>query len=162
MWRPFWLAEGAAEYVRKLGRNADTKTVSEKECSQLMIYDDRPAHLSDTIRRPHSGCSRIVVLRVVLQENPQALREFVKALAGRTETKAKLGMPVDELTKEFGSYTETAAKVPAVAAAVKSQPAEPAFLAIHRGDLLVAADRTSDAPRYYNGDTPAAKALARS
>src|SRR5207249_721592 len=25
LWRPFWLSEGAAEYVRKVGRSADTK-----------------------------------------------------------------------------------------------------------------------------------------
>src|SRR5947208_1254525 len=30
LWRPFWLAEGAAEYVRKIGRPADTKAVSEQ------------------------------------------------------------------------------------------------------------------------------------
>src|SRR5436190_9985702 len=31
MWRPFWLAEGAAEYVRKVGRSPDTKAVSEED-----------------------------------------------------------------------------------------------------------------------------------
>src|SRR5262245_48555297 len=31
VWRPFWLAEGGAEYVRKLGRSADTKAISEQE-----------------------------------------------------------------------------------------------------------------------------------
>src|SRR5439155_1034705 len=31
LWRPFWLAESAAEYVRKAGRSADTKAVSEQE-----------------------------------------------------------------------------------------------------------------------------------
>src|SRR5262249_45663305 len=31
MWRPFWLAEGAAEYVRKIGRGPDTKPIAEKE-----------------------------------------------------------------------------------------------------------------------------------
>jgi TonB family protein len=66
-------------------------------------------------------------------------------------------MGVEELTKTFTGYAETALKLPPVAAAVKSQPAEPPYLAIHRGDLLVAADRTSEAPRYYNGETPAAR-----
>src|SRR5437016_13087081 len=31
LWRPFWLSEAAAEYVRKVGRSADTKAVSEQE-----------------------------------------------------------------------------------------------------------------------------------
>src|SRR5438105_8896498 len=31
MWRPFWLAEGAAELVRKTGRSPDTKAVPEQE-----------------------------------------------------------------------------------------------------------------------------------
>ena len=31
IWRPFWLAEGAAEYFRKVGRGPDNKRVSEKE-----------------------------------------------------------------------------------------------------------------------------------
>src|SRR4029453_4164813 len=30
IWRPFWLAEGAAEYFRKVGRSPDNKRVSEK------------------------------------------------------------------------------------------------------------------------------------
>ncbi len=30
-WRPFWLAEGAGEYLRKAGRAADTKAVAEDE-----------------------------------------------------------------------------------------------------------------------------------
>src|SRR5262245_29709966 len=31
IWRPFWLAEGAAEYVRKVGRAPDTKRINEEE-----------------------------------------------------------------------------------------------------------------------------------
>src|SRR5262245_5625515 len=31
MWRPFWLAEGTAEYFRKVGRGPDNKRVSEKD-----------------------------------------------------------------------------------------------------------------------------------
>src|SRR5262245_50587309 len=31
VWRPFWLAEGAAEFVRKIGRAADTKPITEQE-----------------------------------------------------------------------------------------------------------------------------------
>ena len=159
MWRPFWLAEGAAEYVRKLGRNADTKTVSEKDGFTVddLLTIVPSATYQDTDPPTAFRLQSYRLLRVVLQENPQALREFVNALTREDGNEAKLGVPVDELTKKFGSYTETAAKVPAVAAAVKSQPAEAAYLAIHRGDLLVAADRTSDAVRYYNGETPAAR-----
>jgi hypothetical protein len=31
IWRPFWLAEGAAEYFRKVGRNPENKKVSDKD-----------------------------------------------------------------------------------------------------------------------------------
>src|SRR5947209_17543683 len=31
VWRPFWLAEGAAEFVRKIGRAVDTKPITEQE-----------------------------------------------------------------------------------------------------------------------------------
>src|ERR1051326_4190504 len=31
LWRPFWLAEGAAEYMRKIGRGADTKAIAEDD-----------------------------------------------------------------------------------------------------------------------------------
>src|SRR5438309_3971864 len=31
LWRSFWLAEGAAEYVRKIGRSPDTKKISDEE-----------------------------------------------------------------------------------------------------------------------------------
>jgi hypothetical protein len=35
MWRPFWLDEAAGEYIRKLGRNPDTKPVPEKDAYTL-------------------------------------------------------------------------------------------------------------------------------
>jgi protein TonB len=159
MWRPFWLAEGAAEYVRKLGRNADTKTVSEKDGFTVddLLTIVPSATYQDTDPPTAFRLQSYRLLRVVLQENPEALREFVKALGREDGNEAKLGMSVEELSKKFAGYAETAAKLPPVAAAVKSQPAEPPYLAIHRGDVLVAAERTSDAPRYYNGDTPAAR-----
>jgi len=37
VWRPFWVAEGAAEYFRKIGRSPDNKRVSEKDSYPVEI-----------------------------------------------------------------------------------------------------------------------------
>jgi TonB family protein len=47
--------------------------------------------------------------------------------------------------------------MPPIAPAVKVVAADPAVLAIHRGDVLMATDKTSAASRWYNADSPEAR-----
>ncbi len=160
VWRPFWLAEGFAEYVRKLGRNADTKAIAEKEANTvedvLSIVPSAAYQDSDPPTPFRTQAYRL--LRLVLKENPQALRKFAAAIVHEEGREAKLDMDIDEIQKKFGDYTETNLNTPPIAPAVKTAVADASVLAVHRGDILLAAGRTYEASRYYNGTTPEARA----
>src|SRR5439155_26937771 len=58
---------------------------------------------------------------------------------------------------DFANYVETALPLPSMTPAVKSSVAEPARIAIQRGDLLLATEKNSEASRYYNANTPEAR-----
>src|SRR5215831_265043 len=89
MWRPFWLAEGAAEYVRKIGRGADTKAISESDgFSAADMFTIVPsANYNDddppTAFRPESY--RLV--RLLLEDKPDVLKQYVSDLR-KPSTKA--------------------------------------------------------------------------
>jgi TonB family protein len=56
------------------------------------------------------------------------------------------------------TWVETPLKAPAASPAIKAGMADTAKLAIHRGDLLLATNRTADALRWYNADSKDARA----
>src|SRR5215472_8654055 len=82
VWRPFWLAEGAAEYVRKLGRSADTKAISEQEgfsaADMLSIVPSATYNDNDppTAFRPESY--RLV--RLLLDQKSDVLKQYIQTL----------------------------------------------------------------------------------
>src|SRR5207249_344647 len=134
LWRPFWLSEAAAEYVRKVGRSADTKAVSEQE-----------------------GFSAGDVVTIV----PSATyNDSDPGGAFRTESERAPVIPMDTqaMDPKLKSYVETALKPPPVTAVIKSSEAYMGRLAIHRGDLLLATERQADASHWYNADSKDARA----
>jgi TonB family protein len=161
LWRPFWLEEGVAEYFRKVGHSVDKKTISEKDAFSVgdlltivpsKTYDDGDPD-SETFR-----LESFRFLQLVLDQNPDALRAYVKALGTEGGKDAALGINVDEAGKSFPSYVEKAISAPSVLGSAEGGPAdEPQFL-IHEGDMLAAAGHTSDASRCYNGDSEDARA----
>ncbi len=159
LWRPFWLSEGAAEYVRKVGRSADTKAVSEQEgfsaadvvtiVPSATYNDDDPggAFRTESYR----------LLRILLEEKPDLIRQFLQSL--RMESEQAPVIATDEaMDSRLKSYVETPLKPPPVAAVIKASGADMARLAIHRGDLLLATERHADASRWYNADSKDARA----
>ena len=159
MWRPFWLAEGVAEYVRRMGRDADTKAVPEKE--SFSVEDILTIVPSTTYQDSAPGggfrTQSYRLLRLVLQEKPQALREFLAALAKEDGSAAKLNVDGEDLSKKLETFAETPLKL-SPAAPVKITPIELPAVAIRRGDLLLAAGRTSDANGWYKADSGDARA----
>jgi TonB family protein len=160
MWRPFWLMEGAAEYVRKIGRGADTKPISESDgFSAADMFTIVPsANYNDddppTAFRPESY--RLV--RLLLEDKPEVLKQYVSDLR-KPATKAP-GFPVDgdAIESRLKAYVETPLKPPSVSPALKSAEAETGRLAVHHGDLLLASSRDTEASRWYNGDSKDARA----
>src|SRR5262249_44588046 len=148
------------EYFRKIGRNADTKSVSEKDAftvdDLLTIAPSATYQDSDP-----GGAFRLQsyrLLRVVLQANSKALRQYVSALDREDGRDAKLELDENDLTNAFARYVEPALPMPSSSPAVKSGTADSALLAVHRGDLLLAADKNYDAGKYYNGNSSEARA----
>jgi len=160
LWRPYWLAEGAAEYFRKIGRNPDNRRIAEKDgypvadildIVPLKEYDD-DASLTAFKVQSHR------LLRVVLSQDGAAFRAFLKALGPGAEEEAKLGVDVGMLQSTFNAYSETLIPPGTGALDIKVSATASADIAIHRGDLLVAAGKTSEAATWYKGDSPGARA----
>lgn len=160
MWRSFWLSEGAAEYVRKVGRSPDTKAVSEKDgFSASDLVTIVPSATYNDNDPP--GAFRIQshrLVRILLDEKQDVLKRYMQALRTESAGPPKIDVDADALDTRLKSYVETVLKSPPVAAAVKSVEADSGKLAIHRGDLMLATDRANDASRLYNGDSKDARA----
>ena len=160
LWRPFWLAEGAAEYVRKAGRAADTKAVSEQEGFSAgdvvtivpsATYDDNDpggAFRTESYR----------LLRILLDEKPDLIRQYLQSLRMESEHAPVIDLDAQAMDSRLKTAVETPLKMPPVTAAVKSSEADVVRLAIHRGDLLLATERQADASRWYNADSKDARA----
>jgi len=160
VWRPFWLAEGAAEFVRKIGRAADTKPITEQEgfsaADMFTIVPSATYNDSDPPTPFRTEAYRL--LRFVLEQKPDVLRQYLQALRAESDKAPTISIDGAAIQAQFTSYVETPLKPPAVTAGVKSADADMSKLAIHRGDLLVAADRQSEAARWYNADSKEARA----
>jgi protein TonB len=159
IWRPFWLAEGAAEYIRKIGRSADAKVISEQEgftAADLFTIVPSATYKDDdppTVFRTEA----YRLLRFLLQQKPDDLRAYLQALRTESEKPPKIAIDGSAIESEFRNYVETPLKQTPVTAAVQSSEAAGARLAIHRGDLLLAVGREADAARWYNADSKAAR-----
>lgn len=160
VWRPFWLAEGTAEYARKIGRGADTKPISEEEgfsAAEVLTIVPSAAYNDNDPPTPFRAQS-YRLLRILLDQKPEALKQYFQTL--RTPSDKAPRFPIDgaPLDAALKTYTETPLKPPAAAPVMKSSEAAAARLAIHLGDLLLATDRQADAARWYNADSKDARA----
>ena len=160
LWRPFWLAEGAAEYVRKAGRSADTKAVSEQEGFSAgdVVTIVPSATYNDNDPGGAFRTESYRLLRILLDEKPDLIRQYLQSLRMESEHAPVNDIDAQAMDSKLKSYVETPLKMPPVTAAVKSSEADMARLAIHRGDLLLATERQADASRWYNADSKDARA----
>ena len=158
-WRSFWLAEGAAEYLRKAGRPADTKPVSEEQAFgagdivtivQSATYNDNQTSAFQT--------QSYRLLRLVLEQSPEVIKQYLRELRAESDAPPKIQIDAVEVDSKLKSYVETPLKLPAVTPAIKAAEPDSAKLAIHRGDLLLATSREADAARWYNADSKEARA----
>jgi TonB family protein len=160
VWRPFWLAEGAAEYVRKVGRSPDTKAVSEEDWFSAAdvitivpsaTYDDNDpggAFRTESYR----------LLRLLLDDKSDAVRQYTRTLKTPSERMPAIQIDAQAMEPRLKAYVETVLKAPASVAAVKVSNADMAKLSIHRGDVLLATARLTEAGRWYNADSKDARA----
>ena len=160
IWRPFWLAEGTAEYVRKIGRSPDTKPIVEEDgfsaTDMFAIVPSATYNDNDPPTAFRTEAYRLVLF--LIDQKPDALKQYFQALRVESDRPPKIPINGDAIEPQFKSFVEPPLKPQAVTAAVKSLEAETGRLAIHHGDLLLAVDRQTDAAREYNGDSKEARA----
>jgi protein TonB len=97
------------------------------------------------------------LVRLLLESKPEVLKQYIGDLRKQSDKAPKFPIEGDEIDSQLKAYVETPLK-PAVAPTVKSSEADMAKLAIHRGDLLMATSRNSEAARWYNADSKDARA----
>jgi TonB family protein len=154
MWRPFWLAEGAAEHFRKVGRGPDTKRISDKDgypVTDLLEIVPSRDYKDDAPATPFRVQSHRL-FRLAVAEHGAAFRDYLSSLRTEEGKEAKLKVDVAALQTRFDAYTETRIVPSTGTFNVKLQPSSQE-LAVHRGDLLVAAGKTSEAADWYKGDS---------
>jgi TonB family protein len=158
-WRPFWLAEGAAEYLRKVGRPAETKAVSEDQAFEAgdLVTIVQSGSYNDNEPTPFQTQS-YRFLRVLLDSHPEVLKQYLQTLRTESDAQPKFPTDVAALNSTFRAYIETPLRPAAVTPTIKSADANTAKLAIHRGDLLLASSREADAARWLNADSKDARA----
>lgn len=160
LWRPFWLAEGAAEYVRKVGRGADTKSISDDDrfsASDMFTIVPSATYKDDDPATPfRTEAYRLV--RVLQQEKPEVLKKYLADLHKESAKPPSFPIDGDSIESSLKAYVETPLKSPSEAANVRSGEADMTRLAIHHGDLLLATSREAEASRWYNADSKEARA----
>jgi TonB family protein len=160
MWRPFWLVEGAAEYFRKVGRSADTKATSEEDrfgaADMFTIVPSATYNDSDPPTPFRTEAYRL--LRFLLEKQPKEVRQYLELLRKEADKTPVIDLDGEAIDAEFRKYVESPLKPAPVTAAVRTSAADAGKLAIHRGDLLLATDRQSEAGRWYNADSKEARA----
>lgn len=167
LWRPFWLAEGAAEYFRNVGRSPDKKEIAEDDAfSARDLVTIVPSTTYNDNDKEESGSSfrkqSYRLLRILLEDQPDILRGYLRELRSETETLPTIQIDSESVNARLQSYTETALKPIPVVSAIRVVEADPAEVAIHRGDVLLAAGHEADAAHWYDGrsrDARAARAI---
>jgi TonB family protein len=160
MWRPFWLAEGAAEYVRKIGRGADTKPISESDgfsaSDMLTIVPSATYNDDDPPTAFRTESYRLV--RLLLEDKPEVLKQYVSDLRKPSNKAPSFPVDGDAIEGRLKAYVEAPLKPATASPVVRSIEADTGSLAIHRGDLLLASSREAEAGRWYNADSKEARA----
>ena len=159
-WRPFWLFEGAGEYLRKVERSPDTKSVSEADgFSAADIVTIVPSAAYDD-NQP-GGAFRTQsyrLLRILYEDKPEVLRQYLQVLRTEADASPKIEIDAEAIDSRLKSYVETPLKAAPISPVIKSADADSAKLEIHRGDIMLATSREADAARWYNADSKDARA----
>jgi TonB family protein len=160
MWRPFWLAEGAAEYVRKIGRGADTKPIAADDAFSAadMLTIVPSANYNDDDPPTPFRTESYRLVRLLVDEKPDVLKKYAAELNKPADKAPKFPVDGDSIESQLKAYVETPLKPQGTTTSVNSADADMPKLAVHRGDLLLATSRDSEAGHWYNADSKDARA----
>jgi TonB family protein len=160
IWRPFWLAEGTAEFMRKVGRGADTKAIADDDrfsAGDMFSIVQSATYKDDDPPTPFRAESYRLV-RLLLESKPEVLKQYIGSLRKESAKAPQFPIDGDAVESQLKAYVETPLKAPSDAPNVRSAEADMGRLAIHRGDLLLATSKEAEAGRWYNADSKDARA----
>jgi TonB family protein len=160
LWHPFWLEEAAAEYFRKVGRNPESKRVIPAD--RIPVNDILAIVPSGTYKDSDpAGPFRIQsyrFLRTVLDEHPAELRAYISALKAETGRDSRLSIDEGKATEQLNQFVDTRIAPGVAAADIQSHEVSAESISVHRGDVLVAAHKNTQASKWYEGDSADARA----
>src|SRR5438093_6074180 len=106
LWRPFWLSEAAAEYVRKVGGSADTKAVSEQEgFSAGHVVTIVPGATYNDSDPGGAFCTESHrLLRILLDEKPDLIRQYLQSLRMESEHATVNDIDAQAMDSRLKSY----------------------------------------------------------
>src|SRR5262245_4399047 len=160
MWRPFWLAEGAAELFRKVGRDPDTKRIPADGFSVADLLKIVPSGTYED--QEPGGTFRLQahrLFRLVIEEHSASLRDYLSKLRSEEGAQAKLALDNEaDSTARLNAYVETRIAPGSVNSEIRVEPAESGNVAIHRGDVLLATNKTAAASSWYKANSNQARA----
>lgn len=159
-WQPFWLSEGAAEYVRKVGRAPETKVISDEEgyTASELVGIVQSSTYNDADPRSAFRTKSYRLIRILLEEKPETLKQYLQTLRHEAESLPKFPIDMTAFDARLKEYAETPLKMAAMTPDIKSVEVDRTKVSIHIGDVVLATDRATDAARWYNADTKEARA----
>lgn len=157
MWRPFWLSEAAAEYVRRLGRDPENEEIDPEDrySTEDLLTIVRSATYIDDAKQDPFRLQAYRLYRVLRGDHRDSLQQFLNALSREDGSETRL--EVATLDEKLRSYSETRVNFPRVPMEIRVRPIDAEAASIRRGDLLVAAGRGREADRLYAGQTAEAR-----
>jgi TonB family protein len=160
LWRPFWLEEAAAEYFRKVGRNPEGKRIVPAD--RIPVGDILTIVPSGTYKDSDPATPFRIqsyrFLRIVLDEHAAELRAYINALKAENGRESRLSVDEGKSTEQLNQFVDTRILPGAAAADIQSREISPADASVHRGDVMVAAHKNTQASQWYEGDSADARA----
>jgi hypothetical protein len=98
------------------------------------------------------------LLQMLLKDDPKVIRDYMAELRKGHESLPNISLDTEPLEDRLKSYVETPVTMPAVRPVIQGGEISLAAAAIPRGDVFLAGDRGSEAGKWYNADTEAARA----
>jgi TonB family protein len=160
LWHPFWLEEASAEYFRKVGRNPENKRIVPAD--RIPVDDILSIVPSGTYKDSDpAGPFRIQsyrFLRIVLDEHAAELRAYINALKAEAGRDSRLSIEAGKATEELNQFVDTRIPPGAAPSDILSREVPAAAVSVHRGDVMVAAHKNTQASMWYEGDSDDARA----
>ena len=159
MWQPFWLQEGAGEYVRRLGQGAGADAVSPDDGFPLadLLAIVPPRAYDDLEEGGEFRTQAYHLVRIFVNDHPEEFRSYLNSLKEESGADARPEVDAALIEEKIFRYRDSALTF----SPLSLEPAPRALSADEadavRGDLALSGDLESLARTFYE-DNPVEQA----